>query len=167
MPDKAKVAVCGLFCPSCTIYIATHEDKERLKKLAVRRNQAEEELRCDGCRAKKRTGYCKNCKMSDCAGKKGIDFCYECEEYPCAHITEFQSTYSHRIELWKSQDRIREAGYEKWYEEMIARYSCPECGTINSAYDLACRKCGHNPSCDYVKDNMKEILRRIAIKTIG
>lgn len=56
----------------------------------------------------------------------------------------------HRIELWKSQERIKEVGYEKWYAEMIEHYSCTECHTLNSAYDIACRKCGRTPSCNYV-----------------
>jgi hypothetical protein len=38
----------------------------------------------------------------------------------------------------------------KWFEEMAALHSCSNCGTINSAYDLQCRKCGSAPSCDFV-----------------
>jgi uncharacterized OB-fold protein len=63
----------------------------------------------------------------------------------------------HRIELRQSLERIREVGYEKWYAEMTGHFSCPACGTINSAYDAACWKCGATPSCNYVKLHGEEI----------
>jgi ribosomal protein L40E len=162
-PDKREAAVCGLFCPACTIFIATKEDPDRLKRLAERRNQSEEDLKCQGCRSEKRTGYCKTCKMAECASKKGIDFCGECEEYPCEDLKQFQVIYPHRIELWQSQIRIKEVGFDKWYQEMVEHYSCTECGTLNSAYDTACRKCGTTPSCEYVDQNQSEIMKRLKI----
>lgn len=142
-PDKRHAAVCGLFCPSCTYFIGTKEAPEKLKERAKLFNRPVEELECYGCRSEKLFFFCKeNCKMRNCAAEKKIDFCGECSEYPCAELKEFQVQLPHRIELWKSQERIKEVGYEKWYEEMIEHYSCPECGTLNSAYDMACRKCG-------------------------
>ena len=33
-PDKRLAAVYGLFYPACTIFIATREDSERLKRIA-------------------------------------------------------------------------------------------------------------------------------------
>jgi ribosomal protein L40E len=77
-------------------------------------------------------------------------------------LKSFQAQAPHRIELWKSQERIKEAGYEKWSAEMIEHYSCPECHTLNSAYDLACRKCGANPSCAYVNLHKAEITAYLA-----
>ncbi|KUO76384.1 MAG: hypothetical protein APF77_06710 [Clostridia bacterium BRH_c25] len=165
-PDKRLAAICGLFCPSCTIYIGSKEDFDRLKKLSIRLNQSIEETRCEGCRSKKRTSYCKTCKMAVCAQKRRIDFCIECNDYPCDNLKEFQSLYAHRIELWQSQERIKEAGYEKWLEEMTEHFSCPKCGAINSAFDLACRKCGKEPSCSYVEKNKQEIINRNSIKTL-
>ena len=161
-PDKKLAAVCGLFCPACTIYIASNEDPERLKRLAAMRNQPIEDLKCEGCRAEVRTGYCKSCSMSACAAEKGIDFCGECSEYPCADIKEFQSTKAHRLELWNSHDRIKEAGFEQWYAEMVELYSCQNCNTINSAYDANCRKCGKSPSNQYNEKHCEEIKERIA-----
>lgn len=165
-PDKKLAAVCGLFCPSCTLYIASSEDPERLQRLAQRLNQSPEEARCEGCRSQKRTGYCESCKMSACAVEKGIEFCGECDEYPCEEMKRFQELYAHRIELWESQERIRSAGFERWYEEMSTRFSCPECGAINSAYDVQCRQCQNEPSCEYVKVNKEEIGRRNSVRTL-
>jgi len=81
-PDKRLAAVCGLFCRSCSLFIATHEDPERLKVLAQRRGVTVEESKCDGCRAERRNSYCMTCKIYPCAMGKGIDFCGECEDYP-------------------------------------------------------------------------------------
>jgi class 3 adenylate cyclase len=91
-----------------------------------------------------------------------VNFCIECEAYPCEEIKKFQSVLPHRLELWESQERIKEAGYEQWYKEMVEHYSCPKCNTINSAYDMACRKCGHEPSCAYVNKNKQEIVERLS-----
>ncbi len=160
--DKKLAAVCGLFCPACTIFIGTREDHERLKVLAEHAHKPVEELRCDGCRSEKRCYYCRErCKMGKCASEKGVDFCGECNEYPCEDLRAFQAAMPHRIELWKSQERIKEVGYEKWYREMIEHYSCLKCGTINSAYDLKCRNCGGEPSCEYVSRHKQAIIRQL------
>ena len=162
MPDKRLAAVCGLFCPACSVFIGTKEDPERLKGLAERLQRQVEELECYGCRTEKRCFYCnENCKMAKCAAEKGVDFCGECAEYPCAELKVFQAELPHRIELWKFQERIKEVGYEKWYTEMIEHYSCPNCGTLNSAYDMACRKCGITPSCTYVSLHKDEIIQQL------
>ncbi len=163
IPDKGLAAVCGLFCPACHVFIGTTEDPERLKGIAGRLQRPVEEMKCYGCRAEKRCFYCsENCKMTKCAAEKGIDFCVQCNEYPCEELRVFQAELPHRIELWKSQERIKEAGFEKWYIEMIEHYSCPECGTLNSAYDMACRKCGATPGCTYVSLHKDAIIQQLA-----
>ena len=159
-PDKNVAAVCGLFCPACSIYIGTKEDPERLKPLAEAFNLPVEDLKCEGCRSEKKLGYCKDCIMMKCASEKGIDFCGACDSYPCKDLKQFQAIFPHRIELWKNLERIEAVGYEQWYTEMCTHYACPQCGTINSAYDVACRKCGNTPSCPYVAVNQEEINRR-------
>jgi hypothetical protein len=164
-PDKRLAAVCGLFCPACSVFIGTREDPERLKMLAEMMNFSVEEMKCYGCRSEKRVPSCENCKMFKCAAEKSIDFCCECEEYPCEELKKFQTEYPHRIELWKAQERIKEVGYEKWFEEMIDHYSCPQCKTINSAYDMICRKCGANPSCTYVGLHGKEVIAYLSKQT--
>lgn len=161
-PAKKEAAVCGLFCTSCSIYIGTNEDPERLVNLAKGFNLPVKDMECKGCRSDKRIGYCANCKMFKCASEKGIEFCGACEDFPCEEIKQFQAVLPHRIELWLSQKRIQEVGSEKWFAEMLDHYACPECGAINSAYDMACRKCGITPSCKYVEVNQKEIINRMS-----
>jgi predicted RNA-binding Zn-ribbon protein involved in translation (DUF1610 family) len=159
--DKRLAAVCGLFCPACTVYIGTREDPERLKAIAGRLGRTVEELECHGCRGSKRCFHCESiCVMAKCAANKGVDFCGQCPEYPCSALKTFQAAMPHRIELWKSQERIKEAGYETWYAEMIRHFSCPSCGTVNSVYDLKCRKCGEEPSCAFVREHKEEIVKR-------
>lgn len=160
--DRRLAAVCGLFCPACTVHIGTVEEPERLRKISKRFLRPVAELQCHGCRADRRCFYCReNCKMAKCAAEKGIDFCGECLEYPCAELRVFQSEAPHRIELWKSLERIAEAGYETWYAEMVEHYSCPHCSTLNSAYDISCRKCGATPGCEYVALHREEITRHL------
>jgi hypothetical protein len=159
-PDKRFAAVCGLFCPACTFFIGTKEDPERLKAMAIRLQRPVDELECSGCRSNKLAFYCrKYCKMKKCAAKRGVDFCGECSEYPCVELKAFQVEMPHRIELWKSQERIKEVGYEKWYGEMIEHYTCTKCGALNSAYDIVCRICGSTPSSNYVKLHKDEIVK--------
>src|SRR3990172_7639226 len=150
-PDKRLAAVCGLFCPACSVFIGTREDQKRLNVIARRLQRPLEEMQCNGCRSDRRCFYCESkCIMAKCAAAKRVDFCGECADYPCKELKAFQSEMPHRIELCKSQARIREVGYEKWYAEMIEHYSCKKCGTLNSAYDMACKQCGTTPSCAYV-----------------
>jgi hypothetical protein len=158
--DKTKAAVCGLFCPSCTLYIATTEEPKRLKALAERLNIPAEEIECRGCRSDKLGFFCrKHCKMRTCAAEKGIEFCGECREYPCSELIDFQSKLPHRKELFNSLESIKKAGWEKWYSEMSELYSCKFCGTINSAYDFKCRNCSADPGCEYVARYGDEIKR--------
>ncbi|SFG93497.1 Protein of unknown function [Desulfotomaculum arcticum] len=162
-PEKRLAAVCGLFCPACGLFIGTKEDPERLKEIAGRFQRPVKEVECHGCRSEKRCFYChENCKMAKCAAEKRVDFCGECAEYPCAELKVFQAELPHRIELWESQERIKKAGFEKWYMEMVEHFTCPACGTLNSAYDMACRKCGTTPSCRYVNLHKDEIIQQLA-----
>jgi len=163
VPNKDLAAICGLFCPSCHVFIATREDQARLAAMAVRFQKPLEELQCYGCRSGKRCFFCRTvCTMAKCAAGKGVEFCGACVDYPCRDLKEFQSLAPHRIELWRSQARIKEAGYETWYREMIEHFSCGKCGTINSAYDLNCRKCGNEPSCAYVGEHKQAIEQHLS-----
>jgi len=103
-----------------------------------------------------------NCTIIECSRQKGIEFCGECEEFPCKEIKTFQALKPHRLDLWQSHQRIKDVGYEQWAREMSEHYSCPECRTLNSAYDMVCRKCGNDPSCTYVGMNKEAIVSHIS-----
>ena len=155
--EKKLAAVCGLYCEACSWLIATTEDPDRLKRLAAEAHFTEEESKCYGCRSNKRLPYCEKCKMAACAAERGIDFCSECQEYPCDDLKTFQSAMPHRIELWANLERIKSIGYKQWLKEIRENYTCPKCQTINSTYDLKCRKCGEKPSCNYVAKHKQAI----------
>jgi hypothetical protein len=160
--NKQLAAVCGLFCPACTFFIGSTEEPERLGKLAHRFGLTASDVECYGCRSDKRGIFCnKYCKMTRCADNKGIDFCVQCDEYPCAELRAFQEKMPHRIELWESQERIKNGGWEAWYTEMIGHYSCTKCHTVNSAYDLTCRQCGADPSSEYTRVHREQIMKYV------
>ena len=161
-PDKTLAAVCGLFCPSCTIYIGSTADPKRLERMAAERGLAVEDLRCEGCRSNNRYPFCATCFMFKCAADKGLDFCGACDEYPCQELEDFQAKMPHRLDLWQAQERIQAIGWEAWFEEMLERYACPECGAINSAYDAICYVCGHAPSCAYVEEHGEKVAAFVA-----
>jgi hypothetical protein len=160
--QPAVAAVCGLYCTACSIFIASHEDPDRLKGIAERWGVPAEELHCDGCRSDIRTPYCRECTLFACAARRGHAFCNECADYPCAELKEFQVERPHRIELYENLERIRTVGVDVWLAEMEAHYSCPSCATINSTYDLKCRSCGHEPSNDYVAAHRETILKALS-----
>ena len=155
--DKKLAAVCGLYCKSCRWFIAATEDHERLRRLAAERRYTEEESKCYGCRSGKRLPYCEKCKMFACAAERGIDFCSECQEYPCDDLKQFQPAMPHRIEILTNLERIKSVGYKQWLKEISGHYTCPSCQTLNTTYDLKCRKCGEDPSCSYVEEHRQEI----------
>ena len=157
-------AYCGLFCESCTLYIATTEEPDRLEKLSARYGKDTEEVRCEGCRSETLSFYCATCKIKACARKKDIDFCSECADYPCAMLSDFQKLAPHRIELFESLDYYKEHGYKSWCEKMRNSYACEECGAINTVYDAACRKCGHVPPNPYVERNADAIVEALSQK---
>ena len=145
-------AVCGLYCGSCGIYLATKDnDTERLIQYAIVLNQTFDETLCDGCRAARRSAHCaKICLFMDCAFNNGVEFCGACQRFPCKELTDFQKKMPHRVEIVASLNRLNEISTEQWLAEMKENYSCPKCDSVNSAYDISCRKCGHTPSCRFV-----------------
>lgn len=160
--DKRVAAVCGLYCRACTLYIGTSEEPERLKKIGERMGRSAEELVCHGCRSEERSFYCRTCRIEACAAGKGLEFCGVCGEYPCELLQVFQAERPHRADLWQDQERIREIGWEKWLEEKAGHYACPACEAVNSAYDIACRRCGHMPSSRFGAAHREEISRFLA-----
>lgn len=152
--EKQTAAVCGLLCKSCVIYIATKEKNTALlNRIAGSLQLTKEQVQCQGCRSNVLSGHCQVCHFRACSINKEIEFCSECNEYPCPQLKEFQTKMPHRVELFKSLDRIKEAGWEKWYAEIVSRHSCTKCNTLNSWYEFACRSCGNKPPNCFIADN--------------
>lgn len=156
-PNKKLSGVCGVFCESCTVYIGTKEEPARVKQLAGQLKCRPEDMECHGCRSDTLSLHCRTCNYRSCAESKNVDFCVECPEYPCDEIKDFQKQMPHRADLFEDNDIIKKDGYETWYKKMIDDNLCHECGTINSAYDLVCRKCSASPASDFVRKH-KDII---------
>lgn len=156
-PEKERAAICGLFCEACTAYIASTDDPERLTYLSGLIGLDEDEIRCYGCRSDELGFYCKECEMKTCAEEQKVEFCSECENYPCKLLSKFQGERAHRIELFEDGREIKEKGCQAWMAHAREKYSCPDCSTINSAYDFVCRKCGREPANEFVAKHKEKI----------
>ncbi len=155
--DSAPAGACGLYCGVCSAFIATRDDPDRLAVLAQRRGLTVDDMRCEGCRSKKLSSYCKTCRLVACATERGHEFCSACPDFPCDELRAFGRERPHRAEIMDDLERIREIGRDAWVVEVLARYTCEECGVENSAYDLRCRICGHVPGNAFVADHRAEI----------
>lgn len=151
------VAVCGLYCGACGVYLATQEDPIRLERLAAKLGQSVEETRCQGCRSLVRSLHCRSCEFTACAASRGHFICGECQDYPCAAFAKFQAACPHRAEIPKDMAQIQEMGPTPWAGKIPARYACPVCQTINAAYDLTCRHCGHEPGSPFAAEHEARI----------
>lgn len=160
--NRPFAAACGLFCPACTLYIGSREEPDRLLGIAERFGVAVEEARCHGCRSDVQSFYCRACEIRKCADEKGILFCAHCTEYPCGMLREFQASRPHRAEMFADGERIRSVGYNQWFKEVRGRYACPKCDAINSAYDLACRKCGREPGSPFAEKHGEAVAAALA-----
>jgi len=157
IPDKKTVSFCGVFCPSCTLYIGTKDEPERLMFLSGRMGKPVEELKCAGCRSDKVSYYCRDCVLKKCAEESGYESCAECPDYPCSRLEEFQKEMPHRADLWKSLEILKNEGHEKWTEKLAYDFTCQKCGVINSAYDIKCRNCSSEPSSGFTERHKVEI----------
>lgn len=151
------VAVCGLYCGACSVYLATQDDPIRLARLATKLGQTVEDTRCHGCRAEVRSKHCRSCELAACAANRGHEVCGQCADYPCERFSKFQAACPHRAEIPADMKRIVEVGSEAWAAWVPERYACSECQTINSAYDIACRHCGHKPGSAFVASHHDSI----------
>jgi hypothetical protein len=160
-PPVLMTAVCGLFCSACAAYIGTHEDPARLERLGASFGVSAEDMLCDGCRTERRLFYCRDCFMDRCAAERGYSSCGECPDCPCPELEAFIEERPHRADIRRDLARVAEIGVDAWASETVGRYSCPDCGTVNSAYDLQCRKCGRDPSCAYVEEHRAVIIAQL------
>ncbi len=160
--NSKLVAACGLNCASCTLYIASTEDNARLKRIADMLGISEADALCYGCRSETRFSGCRDCDFLRCTESKDVLFCSRCNEFPCSQIIEFQKKAVHRLELWESFELLKKGDLTEWNELMSFLYSCPECGIINSAYDVSCRKCHHEPGSEFVRRHKDKVVEHLS-----
>jgi hypothetical protein len=144
------VAVCGLYCGACPMYLATQSnDKEKqealLKQFSSGPTQLKmEDILCDGCIGNGRVAsFCSRCEMRACPNdKKDVTRCSDCQEFPCTLITNFNNDgMPHHGEVLNNLQQIKKMGIEKWAQYDEERWQCPECTSRISWYDSKCSKC--------------------------
>ncbi len=163
-PDKKEASFCGVFCPSCSLYIGTKEEPERLMMLSKKMGRPVEELECNGCRSGRVSYYCRDCTLKKCAEESGYESCAECPDFPCPSLEKFRKEMPHRADLWESLEILKEKGREKWTEIEASDYTCPGCGVINSAYDIRCRSCGSDPGSRFAERHREKIISHLMKK---
>ena len=86
---------------------------------------------------------------------------------PCEELKEFQVARPHRADLFEDGQRIREIGFKEWFLEVRDKYTCPQCQVVNSAYDLACHKCGNEPGSSFSERHREVIEKHVAAAVKG
>ena len=96
-----SIAVCGIDCNKCPVFIATvKNDFEPLKDFAARGskkwNQPESffmKMKCWGCQQDEmpRVEYCSDCNTRNCARSKGYENCAYCNKFESCIVLEEQN----------------------------------------------------------------------------
>jgi hypothetical protein len=135
-------AYCGLYCGSCTAFMATKENT--VKELAARWRKEEDDVRCRGCKSDTVASFCRTCGLKACARQKGLEFCFQCEDYPCDRLDEFRNNaqYPYHIEVYDYLQTIKQYGVGYWLEAMKSRWSCAACGREHDWFTPVCPACG-------------------------
>jgi hypothetical protein len=149
------ISPCGLYCGVCAIYIAHRDNNVKLQERLVNlykggtpgkgtlpnaEDLSPEDIRCLGCASDEQFMHCQQCDIRNCTNDKGYEGCHECNEFPCKHIDDFSMAVGKKVIL-RSVPYRREFGTEKWVEDEIARYVCPECGNRVFRGTMRCNQC--------------------------
>ena len=119
--DEWDLAVCGLNCASCPIYLACHGDDDKREKLADHFKCTPDKIICNGCRTEPLDTdhhWSPECKMLLCAREKGHEYCFECDDLPCQVLIAFGSDgVDHHNKTIENLKRMKEIGIKAWIEE--------------------------------------------------
>ena len=136
MKNNDSIAYCGLYCPMCSL-MTTYQtgDTAHLQAMPERYDRFKssplDECNCSGC---KLDDYCGDCAIKDCAEQKGYTSCADCADMPCSFVSDFANDgMPHHADALRNLYRIKEAGYDKWLQEMQAMMHC-SCGARQSWY---------------------------------
>jgi len=150
--DKENlVAVCGLYCGACPMYLATQSKDEEKQEALLKQFSAGpsklkmEDILCDGCIGNGRiASFCRNCAMRLCPNdKQNVTRCSDCQDFPCSRITDFNNDgMPHHSEVLKNLRQIKEMGIQEWAKYDEERWKCPQCKSPMAWYDSKCSACG-------------------------
>ncbi|MHB8158196.1 MAG: DUF3795 domain-containing protein [Desulfocucumaceae bacterium] len=146
--DSALLSPCGLYCGVCGVLIAHRENNQKFKeKLGTVYGVSADEISCKGCMSDEPFVFCRTCPIKTCAKEKGYVGCHECSDFPCQYINDFPVPVGKKV-IQRAIPRWREVGTEKWVEEEVQRYICPECGYKLFRGAKRCRNCSQTVAAD-------------------
>ena len=147
---------CGLHCGVCNVYNATQTNDLKLLRVLLRAyryaikdkdHASIENLKCDECRSERISILCSNCSIRECSARNKISGCHKCNSFPCDLIDTFPIAGGRDIIMRSIADRIK-FGTTQWAENEMARYKCPECGSMLYRGETRCRTCSMRASGD-------------------
>ncbi len=132
--ERWSIAICGLNCARCDIYLASHGDENLRDEIAKwfkkERNETIglEQIRCEGCRGSLDVHWSSECKMMLCARKKRLEYCFQCEDFPCTSVNEFSvDGIPHHKRTVENLKMMKEMGIEAWIKEQERKGQCVFC----------------------------------------
>jgi hypothetical protein len=111
MPQKSTLrCCCGQDCAKCTIYRATVNNDDTLRRRAQQfyrdtfgREFPLEAFSCLGVFSDTVFVLCRECPWVDCCRQHGVALCEDCEKYPCPALRDYRARY---IEPYQGTDVI-------------------------------------------------------------
>jgi Protein of unknown function (DUF3795) len=122
------IAPCGINCGTCIAHLRNRN-------------------KCCGCRPDSgfKVNHCSTCRIRNCEylSKTGSKFCYDCEIFPCLRLKQIDKRYriKYKTGLIQNLIIIKEIGIYKYLKNEIARWSCPNCGSLISVHRDNCLTC--------------------------
>lgn len=135
LTDISLAAPCGIYCGTCSHYLA--REKSRLAEKKLKHG-------CKGCRVQNKncSWVKKNCTL---LRKNQVAFCYECSDYPCEKLEKLHLRHiaNDHLNLFENLDRIKNIGAQLWLLEQQEHWKCPVCGGSFCVMDQSCYDCGY------------------------
>lgn len=144
MSDRKLVGRCGIYCGSCPIYRASHDNDEKTRfNLSFSTRCTLDQIKCEGCGTSDRFALSKGCIYRKCANGRGLESCGECKDFPCEALQYFYDDGVNKVkEAPENAKRIKEIGIDKWLEEMDDKWRCKHCDSKLPSDAKSCRICG-------------------------
>lgn len=125
-----NLAICGLNCAKCDMYMASHGDEALRSELLnwFRKNIDPniDDISCEKCRGPTDQCWSGDCKMRSCATKRGFEYCFECPDFVCEFVEEFAAAeMDHHKRTVENMKKVKEIGLEKWIALQKEPQFCP------------------------------------------
>lgn len=138
------VGACGLYCGACDHYLSNTASGKHLLERKTAIGIKVSQNPCGGCKVDcldKLCKWCRECSIRKCVIGKNLNHCRECKQFPCEEIEAFNGIHMHKREGYQNLARLSELGISEWLKEQEVRWSCRNCGSSYSFYELECFCC--------------------------